>query len=52
MQIHVENADGQYMVLKVHGKTMSEMSPQEFQSEQNVNPITPKFSFIKFSTSL
>lgn len=39
------------MVLKVHGNTMSEMSPQEFQSEQNVNPITPNFVFIKFSSS-
>jgi hypothetical protein len=39
------------MVLKVHGNTMSEMSPQEFQSEQNVNPITPNFAFIKFSSS-
>jgi hypothetical protein len=32
------------MVLKVHGNTMSEVSPQEFQSEQNVNPITPDFA--------
>jgi hypothetical protein len=39
------------MVLKVHGNTMAEMSPQEFQLEQNVNPITPNFAFIKFSSS-
>jgi hypothetical protein len=52
MQIDVGNADGQFTwCVKVHGNTMSEMSPQEFQSEQNVNPITPNFVFIKFSSS-
>jgi hypothetical protein len=40
-----------YRVLKVHGNTMSEMSPQEFQFKQNVNPITPNFAVIKFSSS-
>jgi hypothetical protein len=37
------------MVLKFHGNTMSEMSPQEFQSEQNVNPITPNFAQVSSS---
>jgi hypothetical protein len=32
------------MVLKVIGNTMSEMSPQEFKSEQNVNSIPPNSS--------
>jgi hypothetical protein len=33
------------VVLKVHGNAMSEMSPQEFQSEQKCKPNNSKFCF-------